>query len=136
MHEVEHISVYIERTPADVYEFASNPENLPLWAAGLAQSKVSRDGDEWMADAPFGSVRIGFASRNSFGVMDHDVELGSGVVVHNPMRVVPNDSGSEFIFTLLRRSGMTRDQFQEDKRAVETDLKKLKDILECSVEAK
>ena len=27
-----HISVSIERRAAEVYEFASNPENLPHWA--------------------------------------------------------------------------------------------------------
>jgi uncharacterized protein YndB with AHSA1/START domain len=30
-------SVYIARPPAEVYEFASDPRNLPRWAAGLAQ---------------------------------------------------------------------------------------------------
>ncbi len=36
MHDVRHISVYIARRPAEVYEFASNPRNLPRGAAGLA----------------------------------------------------------------------------------------------------
>jgi hypothetical protein len=36
MHDVRHISVYIARRQAEVYEFASNPRNLPRWAAGLA----------------------------------------------------------------------------------------------------
>ena len=54
MHDVQHISVYIARRPAEVYEFASDPRNLPRWAAGLARSEVRRDGDEWIADAPFG----------------------------------------------------------------------------------
>ena len=87
----------------------------------------------WVADAPFGKVKIRFAERNTFGVMDHDVELDSGVAVHNPMRVVPNGDGSEFIFTLLRQPGMSDEQFAEDKRAIEKDLATLKQILEgCS----
>ena len=133
MHEVQHISIYIDSLPSDVYEFTSNPENLPRWAAGLARSEVKRDGDMWVADAPFGKVKIRFAERNTFGVMDHDVELDSGVAVHNPMRVVPNGDGSEFIFTLLRQPGMSDEQFAEDKRAIEKDLATLKQILEgCS----
>jgi uncharacterized protein YndB with AHSA1/START domain len=36
MHDVRHISVDIARRPAEVYEFASDPRNLPRWAAGLA----------------------------------------------------------------------------------------------------
>jgi polyketide cyclase/dehydrase/lipid transport protein len=130
MHDVQHISVYIARRPAEVYEFACDPRNLPRWAAGLARSEVRRDGDEWIADAPFGKVRVRFVQRNSFGVMDHDVKLESGVTIHNPMRVVPNGEGSEFVFTLIRQSGMSDGQFAKDKAAVENDLKTLKGLLE------
>jgi uncharacterized protein YndB with AHSA1/START domain len=52
MHEVQHISVYIARPPAEVYEFVSDPRNLPRWAAGLARSEVKRDGDEWIRGRP------------------------------------------------------------------------------------
>lgn len=130
MLEVQHISIYIHRVPDDVYEFASKPENLPRWAAGLASSEVKRDGDVWVAEAPFGNVKIKFAEKNRFGIMDHDVELDSGVVVHNPMRVVPKGDGSEFIFTLLRQPGMSEEQFAADARVVETDLRRLKELLE------
>lgn len=132
MHDVKHISTYIHRTPEDVYTFASNPEKLPTWAAGLAKSEVRKDGDIWIAEAPFGKVKIRFAEANTFGVMDHDVELESGVAVHNPMRVVPNGNGSEFIFTLLRQPGMSDDQFVDDARAVAKDLLTLKALLESS----
>ncbi|WP_104205247.1 SRPBCC family protein [Billgrantia saliphila] len=130
MHEVKHLSIYIDCVPSDVYEFASNPENLPRWAAGLASSAVKREGGLWVAEAPFGKVKIRFAEKNTFGVMDHDVELDSGVVVHNPMRVVSNGNGSEFIFTLVRQPGMPEEQFAEDAGAVEKDLRTLKEVLE------
>ena len=48
MPDVQHVSVYIARRPAEVYEFASDPRNLPRWAAGLARSEPTRDGDEWI----------------------------------------------------------------------------------------
>lgn len=130
MHGVKHISTYIDLPPQEVYAFASNPENLPAWAAGLARSEVKKDGDAWVAEAPFGKAKIRFAEDNIFGVMDHDVELDSGVVVHNPMRVVPNGNGSEFIFTLLRQPGMSEDQFADDAQTVTKDLRTLKELLE------
>lgn len=130
MSDVRHISIYIERKPGDVYEFASDPRNLPKWAAGLARSEVRKEGTEWVADAPFGTVRVRFAERNRFGVLDHDVRLESGVTIHNPMRVIPNGEGSEFVFTLIRRPGMFAKEFAADKAAVEKDLKTLKKILE------
>lgn len=86
MHDVEHISIYIHRLPDDVYAFASNPENLPRWATGLASSEVKRVGDAWVAEAPFGTVRIKFAEANTFGVMDHDIE-GRSIRINDQYRV-------------------------------------------------
>jgi len=130
LNDVHHISISIARPPAEVFEFASDPRNLPRWAAGLARSEVKRDGDEWVADAPFGKIRVRFVERSPFGVLDHDVKLESGVSIHNPMRVVPNGDGSEFVFTLIRQPGMSDGQFAKDKAAVEHDLKTLRDVLE------
>ncbi len=130
MHDVQHISVYIARRPADVYEFASDPRNLPLWAAGLARSEARKEGDEWVVEAPFGRVKVRFAEKNGFGVMDHDVRMESGIAIHNPMRVIPNGEGSEFVFTLIRQPGMSDEKFAEDKAAVEKDLRTLKRLLE------
>ena len=130
MSDVCHISITIRRPPTEVYDFVADPRNLPLWAAGLARAEVHQDGDAWIAEAPFGRVRVKFVDRNSFGVLDHDVTLESGVTVHNPMRVMPRAEGSEFVFTLFRRPEMTEEDFQRDKAAVEADLKTLKQLME------
>ncbi len=132
MNDVFNLSIYIDCPPTEVYEFASDPRHLPLWAAGLAQSEVKRDGDDWVVEAPFGKARVKFAPKNQFGVLDHDVQLDSGVSVHNPMRVVPHGKGSEFLFTLIRRPGMPDEQFEQDKATVQKDLKTLKNLLESS----
>ena len=135
MSNVEHVSVTIERPPAEVYAFASDPRNLPRWAAGLARSEVRQDGDAWIADAPFGEVRVRFAERNAFGVMDHDVTLASGVTVHNPMRVLPHGEGSELVFTVMRRPAVSGKEFARDVAAVGKDLKTLKALLERDAKA-
>jgi len=124
-----HISVSIDRPAAAVYEFASNPENLPKWATGLSGSIARIDG-EWIAESPMGRVKIRFVERNGLGVLDHQVTLPSGVTVANPMRVVPNGEGSEVIFTLFRRPEMSDAQFDGDARWVEKDLAALKAVLE------
>ncbi|ARU28173.1 SRPBCC family protein [Cellvibrio sp. PSBB006] len=130
MNKVKHISIYINRSPHETYEYASNPEYLSNWASGLAQADIVRDGDEWVAKAPFGEARISFAEPNSFGVMDHDVKMESGVTVHNAMRVIPNGNGSEFLFSLFLRPGMSEEEFENDARHIKRDLEKLKEILE------
>jgi hypothetical protein len=84
--------------PAQVYEFASNPENLPKWAEGsVARYKNSvRTG---LAESPMGRVNVKFAEKNKLGVLDHDVTLPSRGKVYNPMRVFPNSDGSELVLT-------------------------------------
>lgn len=129
-HHVRHISIFIARDPGQVYAFAADPRNLPQWAAGLARSEVTQQGDAWVADAPFGKVRIRFAPPNAFGVMDHEVELESGSIVRNPMRVMPYSGGCEFVFTLFRQPDMSDEQFAMDAQAVAADLQRLNNLLE------
>ena len=73
----KHMSVSINRPATQVYEFASNPENLPKWAAGLSGS-IKKVHEGWIAEAPMGRVKVKFAENNKFGVLDHDVTLPSG----------------------------------------------------------
>ena len=124
-----HISVSINRPADEVYEFATNPENLPKWAAGLSGSIKNVKGD-WIAESPMGRIKIKFAEKNKFGILDHDVTLPSGEKVYNPMRVFPNNEGSELVFTLYRRLDMSDKMFAEDSKLVKSDLEKLKGLLE------
>ena len=123
-----HISVSINRSADQVYEFASNPENLPKWAAGLSGS-IKKVNGNWIADSPMGTVKAKFAAKNKFGVLDHDVTLPSGEKAYNPMRVFPNNDGSEVIFNLYRRPEMSDQMFIEDAKMVTRDLEKLKTLL-------
>ena len=125
----KHITVSINRSAAQVYEFASNPENLSKWAAGLSGS-IKKINEEWIAESPMGTVKVKFAEKNKFGVLDHDVTLSSGAKFYNPMRVFPNDNGSELIFTVYRRPDVSDQEFAADAKAVEKDLAKLKTLLE------
>lgn len=130
LFEVRNISVSIQRSPEDVYAFISDGNNIPRWAAGLGTSIRRADG-EWIADGPLGEVKVRFAEPNDFGVADHDVVVPeTGDTVHNPIRVVPNGSGSTVIFTLMRLPGVSENQFSEDAKTVERDLTTLKRILE------
>jgi hypothetical protein len=130
LFEVQQVSVSIRRSPQAVYEFVSNGEQLPRWASGLGSS-VQASGSDWLADGPLGQIRVRFAAPNQFGVLDHDVQLPSGDIVHNPLRVVPNGAGSELTFTLFRLPGMDEAAFARDGATVESDLRRLKELLEA-----
>lgn len=129
MFDALHISVSINRPAGEVYGFASNPANLPLWAAGLGGSIKNIHG-EWIAESPQGTIKIEFAERNGFGVLDHVVTLPDGEAFHNPMRVIPNGDGCEIVFTLFRRSGVSGEEFTADAKTIKADFIKLKAILE------
>ena len=123
------VSVAINCDPATVYEFVSNPENLPKWAKMFCRSiKKSKGG--WIVETPHGPVNVRFSKRNDFGILDHYVSPAPGVEVFVPMRVVPNGSGSEVIFTPFQPVGMSDEKHAEDIRWVEQDLHHLKSIME------
>ncbi|MXN49602.1 SRPBCC family protein [Shinella sp. AETb1-6] len=120
----------IDRDWRAVYAFAAKPENMPLWASGLA-SGLTRDGDDWIADGgPIGNVRVRFAPANDFGVIDHTVTLPDGRVVENALRVVPNGDGAEVMFTLLRQPDMDDAAFESDAAHVARDLDALAKLME------
>jgi hypothetical protein len=120
----------IDRDWRAVYAFAAKPENMPLWASGLA-SGLTRDGDDWIADGgPIGNVRVRFAPANDFGVIDHTVILPDGRVVENALRVMPNGDGAEVMFTLLRQPNMDDAAFESDAAHVARDLDALARLME------
>ena len=127
--ESRHLSVFIERPPAEVYGFAADPANLPRWAAGLTSAVTLLDG-QWVADSPMGRLVLAFAPPNDFGVLDHDVTLPTGETVRNPMRVLAAGEGCEVVFTVRRQPGMTEEAFATDCEAVAADLAGLKQLLE------
>jgi len=127
--EARHISQPIEREPGAVAAFAGDPANLPLWAAGLS-SGIRLEAGRWVTDSPMGTVEVAFVGPVEAGVLDHDVTLPDGVVVHNPLRVLRNDRGSEVVFTLYRQPGMPEEDFEADSALIRADLAKLRGLLE------
>jgi hypothetical protein len=124
-----HISTHIDRSAQEVYDYASNPSNLPEWAPGLGSSVEEVDG-QWIVDSPMGRVVVAFAPGNEFGVLDHHVTLSSGETFYNPMRVTVDGTGSEVVFTLRRLPGMSDGDFKRDAEAVFADLVTLKRVVE------
>jgi len=127
--ESQHLSTFIRRSATAVYDYASNPANLPLWAAGLSNGIHQEDGD-WVSISPMGRVVVEMAEPNGWGVLDHWVTTADGDLYYNPMRVIEAEGGSEVVFTLRRQPGMSDDAFEADAIAIVTDLATLKSVLE------
>jgi hypothetical protein len=127
--EPRHLSQRIEAPADDVYEYASDPANVPEWAPGLGTAVEQVDG-RWYVETPMGRASVVFADRNPYGVLDHEVTLPSGEVFHNPMRVIPDGDACDAVFTLRRQAGMSDAEFERDATAVAGDLTRLKGVVE------
>lgn len=123
------VSISIERSPQEVFEYVRDVRNLPRWACGLGSSIDNVDG-EWIARTPQGSMKFRFVERNDFGVLDHYITPQHGAEVYVPLRVVVNGSGSELVFTLFRVPGVTQEEFERDAATVLQDLSSLKRLLQ------
>ena len=123
------LSVTIDAPWNRAYEFIADPTNLPHWAGAFIQA-VRRVGDGWVIETAEGSLGFRFVACNEFGVLDHLVMLPSGEEILNPMRVEPNGTGCDVLFTLYQREGMSSQDFTEDEATVRRDLETLKQVLE------
>lgn len=130
MHsESRYPSVRIDRPVGEVYEFASNPANLPRWAPGLGSAVVQQSG-QWFVDTSEGRARVTFAPKNVYGVLDHEVLTPSGETVYVPLRAIADGDASEVVFTLRRLPTMTDMEFDRDTALVNGDLALLKAVQE------
>ncbi|MDQ2756971.1 MAG: SRPBCC family protein [Actinomycetota bacterium] len=128
----QHVSQVVHRTVQQVYDVASDLDNLPRWAVGLTRSDVIREGDTLLVDSPMGRVTVRFVPRNDLGVLDHDVTLPSGQTVTNPVRVLSHPEGAEVLFT-VRQLDLTDVELDRDVATVAADLQRLRDLVETTV---
>ena len=127
--EARTLSVSIDRSAVEAYDFLSVPENFAHWASGLASS-LRRDGADWVAETPQGPATVRFSEPNGRGVLDHAV-LMQDRAIYVPLRLVAKGAGCELVLTLYRRPGMSDEQFAADAQWVMRDLEAAKRILEA-----
>lgn len=127
--DAQTLTTRLKRPWRQVYDFASNPANLPLWAEGLGRG-VERLGSRWFIETLSGRAELRFAERNPFGVMDHWVHFADGLVTYVPFRVVANADGCEVMLTLFHLPGMTKADYERDAALVCRDLEALRTLLE------
>jgi hypothetical protein len=120
---------------ARVYAFARRMEKLPSWAAGLAGG-VRQEGGAWFAESPMGRVKVEMASENPHGVLDHDVTLPDGAVIHNALRVSPTGPDASLLVFVVPRPPATDDAaFEADVAHVQRDLRALAERVESGADA-
>lgn len=123
-------TVTIDAPLDDVFAFISELENLPKWATGFCRS-IRREGDRWTATTSQGEVAVEVVSDAKLGVVDFHISPAPDVRIVAASRVIPNDRGSEYIFTQLQQPGMSDAIFEQQRHALDEELVLLKQILEA-----
>ena len=122
-------SMSIHSEPTKVVKFLADPENLTRWAVGFAKS-VRREGERWLVTTNNGEMTIRIRADASSGVVDFFMSPAPGVELLAASRVVPNGSGSEYVFTQFQAPGMPDDAFQASVTALGHELTVLRALLE------
>ena len=94
----------------NAYEFVSNPENLPKWAAAFCKS-VRKSNPDWIVDTSQDPIKVRFVKRNDLGVL---VNLAPRIEIYVPMRALSNGPSSAVIFPLFRLPEMSDEKYDED----------------------
>ena len=122
------LTIFIDSKPGKVYSFVANLKNMPKWAKTFCRS-IKKVNNDWVIETVQGPIKMRIAPVNDFRVLDHYVTV-PGAELFIPMRVVPNGTGSEVIFTIFQQPGMKDKQFANDIGLVKKDLATLKKVLD------
>ena len=122
-------SVDIQASPGRAFDFLANPMNWPEYAVVNLRS-VSSAQDGWFhAVTKFGEGALKVNAVKELGVFDH-VWKDPQATWQVYSRVAPNREGATVMMTLFQPAVMSDQQFDEAMKQMDTEMKKLKAILE------
>jgi polyketide cyclase/dehydrase/lipid transport protein len=127
-HRSDTRSVRIDAPPDHVFDFVSDPENLPRWAVGFCRA-IRRDPtatDRWIVTTAQDDVPVRYVAERSLGVVDFVLSPAPGTEVTAFSRVLPSGTGAEYVFTQLQPAGMPDDAFDAQVHALIEELQLLR----------
>lgn len=122
-------SITVAAPPEKVLQFVADPANLPEWAVGFAQEIRHEDG-QWIVTSPQGDVGLRVDVDRARGIVDYAMSPGPGVEVTAFSRVLPNEHGSEYVFTQFQPPATTDEDFDGQIEALGQELQVLQGLLE------
>ena len=122
-------TVTIKAAPAEVLGFVADGANLPRWAIGFAKA-VAPKGDAWVVSTEQGEVATTIAVVGEAGTVDFHMDMGAAGKAAAYARALPNEAGTEFLFTQFQGPGVPDEVFDQLVAAVGHELVALKALLE------
>ncbi|RYG63401.1 hypothetical protein EON80_21305 [bacterium] len=118
------VSVSINASFDDVYEFSHKAENYEKWVAELEGLQCTAH-HEWVTSV--GGVT--FTPYNSHGVLDYFIQV-PGAMLHTAIRLLRNEEGCVAMTTIFRPEDTPEGIFAEGTAGAAKDLLKLKTLME------
>lgn len=119
-------SISIEATPDSVFAFVADARNLPRWAPGFA-SAVRPEGDRWIVTSGETELTIAVVADQARGTID--LLAGPELNIGAFSRVVPNGTGSEYLFTLFFPEGTPPEAVSAQMEAVDGELLAVRELV-------
>jgi hypothetical protein len=121
-------SISIAAPPESVLELLGDARRLPDWAPAFALG-VEPAGRDWLIDTGAGRLRLRVRVSPEHGTVDllrpTDPSRGAR------MRVLSNEDGSEFLFTLVFPVGADEESIAQQMTTVEAELRTVRDLCEA-----
>jgi hypothetical protein len=105
----------------EAFAFLAEPKNLPRWAVGFARG-IRREGDAWIVQTAQGEMPVRVVAEATQGTIDFHMRVAPGLEAVAYSRVVPNDSGAEYVFTQFQLPGMADEVFAAQRAALAEEL--------------
>jgi hypothetical protein len=121
MLEARTLSVSIEKDWHKLFDAISRPEFFPNWSSGLSKSSLQREGTGRGPTVRKALSGLRFTGPQSFRVMDHHVDVGSGSEIQVP-RGSSECRRSGSAATSVRLPKMTDEKLEADADWVRRDL--------------
>jgi hypothetical protein len=101
----------------EAFTFLAQPENLPRWAVCFAHG-IRREGDAWIVQTAQGEMPVRVVADATRGTIDFHMGIAPRLEAVAYSRVVPNDSGAEYVFTQFQLPGMSDEVFAAQRAAL------------------
>ena len=122
-------TVSIDASPAQVFEYVADAQNLPRWAVGFAK-EVRPAGSSWTVQTGAGEMGLAIDADAATGRIDFWMTPAPGVRALAASRVIPRGTGSEYVFTQFQGEAMPDEAFARSVQTLQHELTVLKALLE------
>ena len=114
-------TVTLPASAEDAFDFLADLANLPRWAVGFERG-IRREGEDWIVHTAHGEMPMRVVADRTQGTIDFHMQVAPGVEAVAYSRLLPNDSGAEYVFTQFQSPGMPDDVFAGQRAALAEEL--------------